>query len=296
MSNPHRPPSAWLTQLQRAKVSPRSTHSKQLLRHHACARIPCLRTTDGAPAVAALPARTQTENSNSVKPKITIQDVVERANGELRACSSSSSTCMQHPQHVHAASAHVRDAHAQHPLSLHVLSACPLAPLPPAAALCCTLPHIRIRHATAMRAPLARPPPAGADADAHATATLLVPTSPRSVDACLRLGFDPLELAAKPLAAFARPGESEELTKLRHEHHEQLRQVRCAGACGYRSCALVLQQQRGRRTAMVAHAACVVHACKVCARASYAHRAARNPACCLLPAASRPAGAHQGAG
>lgn len=108
MSSPHRPASAWLTQLQRAK----------------------------------------TENTNSIKPKLTIQDVAERAN-------------------------------------------------------------------------------AGADADPNsAAATALIPTSPKSIEACFRLGIDPLELAFRPASAFNKAGESDELKQLRFEHHEQLRQER----------------------------------------------------------------------
>ncbi|WIA18967.1 hypothetical protein OEZ85_003636 [Tetradesmus obliquus] len=107
MSNPHRPASAWLTQLQRAK----------------------------------------TENTSSIKPKITIQDIAERAN-------------------------------------------------------------------------------AGTDADANASSSVLLPTSPKSIEACFRLGIDPLELAFKPQTAFKKPGESDELVNMRFQHHEQLRQER----------------------------------------------------------------------
>jgi hypothetical protein len=56
-------------------------------------------------------------------------------------------------------------------------------------------------------------------------AMMMVPTSPRSVEACCALGIDPLELAPRPLAAFARPGEAPELTRLRYEHHEGMRKV-----------------------------------------------------------------------
>eukprot|EP00879_Flechtneria_rotunda_P017625 GHRR01018475.1.p1 GENE.GHRR01018475.1~~GHRR01018475.1.p1 ORF type:complete len:368 (+),score=150.24 GHRR01018475.1:315-1418(+) len=107
MASPHRPASAWLTQLQHAK----------------------------------------TDNSNSVKPKVTIQDIAERANaGNEDAGSASSAT--------------------------------------------------------------------------------LVPTSPKSIEACFRLGIDPLELAYRPASAFKKPGESDELVNLRYQHHEQLRQER----------------------------------------------------------------------
>jgi hypothetical protein len=55
---------------------------------------------------------------------------------------------------------------------------------------------------------------------------VLLPTSPKSIEACFRLGIDPLELAFKPATAFKKPGESDELVNMRFQHHEQLRQVR----------------------------------------------------------------------
>lgn len=55
---------------------------------------------------------------------------------------------------------------------------------------------------------------------------MLIPTSPKSIEACLRLGVDPLELAFRPASAFKKPGESEELGQLRFQHFEQLRQER----------------------------------------------------------------------
>lgn len=69
---------------------------------------------------------------------------------------------------------------------------------------------------------------AGADvADANSpSATALVPTSPRSIEACFRLGIDPLELAYRPASSFKKPGESEELVAMRYEHVEALRQER----------------------------------------------------------------------
>jgi hypothetical protein len=57
---------------------------------------------------------------------------------------------------------------------------------------------------------------------------VLLPTSPKSIEACFRLGIDPLELAFKPATAFKKPGESDELVNMRLQHHEQLRQVRMA--------------------------------------------------------------------
>lgn len=62
-------------------------------------------------------------------------------------------------------------------------------------------------------------------ADPNASSSVLIPTSPKSIEACFRLGIDPLELAYKPLPMFKKAEESEELTQLRFQHHEQLRQV-----------------------------------------------------------------------
>eukprot|EP00878_Enallax_costatus_P046059 GHUV01055651.1.p2 GENE.GHUV01055651.1~~GHUV01055651.1.p2 ORF type:complete len:135 (+),score=36.16 GHUV01055651.1:174-578(+) len=62
-------------------------------------------------------------------------------------------------------------------------------------------------------------------ADPNASEQLLVPTSPKSIEACFRLGIDPLELQFKPVANFKRAGETDELTQLRYQHHEELRQV-----------------------------------------------------------------------
>lgn len=67
------------------------------------------------------------------------------------------------------------------------------------------------------------------DADPNASEAQLIPTSPRSVDACCRLGIDPIELQYKPLQAFRKHGEDIELAQIRYEHHEALRQERLAG-------------------------------------------------------------------
>lgn len=67
---------------------------------------------------------------------------------------------------------------------------------------------------------------AGVEGEPARPEAQLIPTSPRSVEACFRLGLDPLELAFKPLAAFKRPGEPTEMAQKRFEHQEHLRQVR----------------------------------------------------------------------
>jgi hypothetical protein len=67
------------------------------------------------------------------------------------------------------------------------------------------------------------------DADASVVPDVhLIPTSPRSIEACFRLGIDPIELQYKPPKHFHRPGESAELEDMRYSHHETLRQVRGA--------------------------------------------------------------------
>ena len=63
-------------------------------------------------------------------------------------------------------------------------------------------------------------------AEPGCTAAACMPTSPRSVDACLRLGIDPASLAPRPLAAFLRQERSPELAQLAFEHEERLRQDR----------------------------------------------------------------------
>ena len=63
-------------------------------------------------------------------------------------------------------------------------------------------------------------------AEAGCTAAACMPTSPRSVDACLRLGIDPASLAPRPYEGFLRQERSPELAKLAFEHEERLRQDR----------------------------------------------------------------------
>lgn len=80
-------------------------------------------------------------------------------------------------------------------------------------------------------------------ADPNASEQLLVPTSPKSIEACFRLGIDPLELQFTPVANFKRAGETDELTQLRFQHQEELRQVGApCGSCLAASEADVLRQ------------------------------------------------------
>ncbi|KAG1681357.1 hypothetical protein FOA52_007405 [Chlamydomonas sp. UWO 241] len=62
--------------------------------------------------------------------------------------------------------------------------------------------------------------------DPSAPESALIPTSPRSVEACLRLGVDPIELQFHPVSFFKRPMEDPDVTKLRFEKNEAVRQVR----------------------------------------------------------------------
>lgn len=62
--------------------------------------------------------------------------------------------------------------------------------------------------------------------DPNAPEQALIPTSPRSVEACFRLGIDPLELQFHPIAFYKYTGDTEELVKLRYEKHEQVRRER----------------------------------------------------------------------
>lgn len=54
----------------------------------------------------------------------------------------------------------------------------------------------------------------------------LVPTSPRSIDACLRLGIDPASLRHIPLEAYAKWERDPELARLAYDSEESLRQAR----------------------------------------------------------------------
>ncbi|KAG1662076.1 hypothetical protein FOA52_011551 [Chlamydomonas sp. UWO 241] len=54
----------------------------------------------------------------------------------------------------------------------------------------------------------------------------LIPSSPRSVEACFRCGIDPLELAYQPATYFKRPLEDEDISQMRYEKNEAVRQER----------------------------------------------------------------------
>lgn len=54
----------------------------------------------------------------------------------------------------------------------------------------------------------------------------LVPTSPRSVDACLKLGIDPASLRHIPLEAYTAWERDPELAQMAYDSEEALRQVR----------------------------------------------------------------------
>ena len=62
-------------------------------------------------------------------------------------------------------------------------------------------------------------------ADPNAPEYTLIPSSPRSVEACFRLGIDPLELQFHPIEYYRRPLEDLDIAQIRYERNEQVRQV-----------------------------------------------------------------------
>eukprot|EP00210_Caulerpa_lentillifera_P000637 g616.t1 len=50
-----------------------------------------------------------------------------------------------------------------------------------------------------------------------------IPTSPRSIEACLRLGIDPIDLVHKPLVVFQQHDADTDIAQFRYEQSEQLR-------------------------------------------------------------------------
>ena len=56
----------------------------------------------------------------------------------------------------------------------------------------------------------------------------LEPTSPRSVEACLRLGIEPCELHFMPPDVFMEEFGDKELAQIAYSHHERIRQVMSA--------------------------------------------------------------------
>lgn len=53
----------------------------------------------------------------------------------------------------------------------------------------------------------------------------LEPTSPRSVEACLRLGIEPSELHFMPMDVFLARFKESDLAEIAYSHHETVRQV-----------------------------------------------------------------------
>ncbi|KAG2495718.1 hypothetical protein HYH03_006318 [Edaphochlamys debaryana] len=62
--------------------------------------------------------------------------------------------------------------------------------------------------------------------DPNAPEAALIPTSPRSVEACFRLGVDPIELQFHPIAFYKYAGDTDEIARLRYEKNEQVRRER----------------------------------------------------------------------
>jgi hypothetical protein len=68
-----------------------------------------------------------------------------------------------------------------------------------------------------------------ADPTGSAADSSLIPTSPRSVQSCLVLGIDPTDLAFRPANFYRRFGEDMDVSQLRFERNERVRQERlCA--------------------------------------------------------------------
>eukprot|EP00887_Chlorella_sp_A99_P000402 scaffold13.g402.t1 len=78
-----------------------------------------------------------------------------------------------------------------------------------------------------------------------AVAGRLYPTSPRSIDACLRLGIDPNSLAHLPLEHFLRKVGDPTLAQLEFEHHEEARKERLRQLIAERR---KLEEESGLRT------------------------------------------------
>ncbi|GLI68915.1 hypothetical protein VaNZ11_013335 [Volvox africanus] len=62
--------------------------------------------------------------------------------------------------------------------------------------------------------------------DPNAPEQALIPTSPRSVEACFRLGVDPIELQFHPIAYYKYTGDTDEIARIRYEKNEQVRRER----------------------------------------------------------------------
>ncbi len=63
-------------------------------------------------------------------------------------------------------------------------------------------------------------------ADPTAPEQVLIPSSPRSVEACFRLGIDPVDLQYHPPAWYKRKEDADdEVSQLRYERNEAVRQV-----------------------------------------------------------------------
>ena len=65
-------------------------------------------------------------------------------------------------------------------------------------------------------------------ADPTAPEYALIPSSPRSVESCFRLGIDPIELQFHPVEWYKRAGEDDDIAQIRYERNENVRQVRAA--------------------------------------------------------------------
>jgi hypothetical protein len=83
----------------------------------------------------------------------------------------------------------------------------------------------------------------------------LFPTSPRSVEACLRLGIDPNTLAQRPYEHYLKRERDADLAQLAFEYEERLRQVQQGGT----KCSVGSSEVRGQQSAGP-------YACQCCRR------------------------------
>lgn len=129
---------------------------------------------------------------------------------------------------------------------------------------------------------------------------MLIPTSPKSIEACFRLGIDPLELAFKPVAALRKGGESDELAELRFQHHEQLRQASCMMVLAHQCSSTITELQSGAVQNAAQHGSlaapkaaerlqqlwqlsrlCVTHVAAECMASDCKHSSSNSCCCCL---------------
>ena len=79
--------------------------------------------------------------------------------------------------------------------------------------------------------------------------------SPRSLEACLRSGYDPKELLQRPGGDFRRKNEAPEVTKMRAEHFERKREEKVGLVLQERAVIMEYLQEQEEVGALVSSAA-----------------------------------------